>query len=193
MGLDRVMAYQFDAAKGKLAPAATAVVPLKAGTGPRHMVFRPDGRFAYVLGSKSSTITTFAYDAKTGGLKEVEAVSTLPPWFEGANSAAELAVHPSDSYLYASNRGHNSVVLFSIDRDKGTLTFVEEQNSGGKSPRHFGLDAPPKHVAVANEDSGHLVVCRIDNASGRLTPSAVIAQVASPTCVKFLGPKEPAK
>jgi 6-phosphogluconolactonase len=190
MGLDRLMAYRFDSQKGKLSPASTAVIPVKAGSGPRHMVFRPDGRFAYVLGTKKSTLTTFAYAASTGGLREVQTVSTLPESFEGANAAAEVAVHPSGKYLYASNRGHNSVVLFTIDPDKGTLTFVEEQGTGGKTPRHFGLEPSAKHLAIANQDSDSVLVCRMDAGNGRLKPSGVFASVPSPACVKFLPPRD---
>jgi 6-phosphogluconolactonase len=189
MGLDRLMAYQFDAQKGKLTPAAVATIAVKAGTGPRHMVFGRDGRFAYVVGSKNSTITVFAFDAKTGGLKEVQTVKTVPQWFDGTNTAAELAVHPSANYLYVSNRGHNSVVMFTIDPDKGTLTFLEDQDTGGKTPRHFSLDAGAKHLAVGNQESDTVLVCRIDADSGRLKPSGVSTPVPGPTVVRFLAPR----
>jgi 6-phosphogluconolactonase len=188
MGLDRVMAYRFDAGKGKLEPASPAVIPVKAGAGPRHMVFRPDGKFAYVLGSKSSTVFAYAYDAKAGTLRELEAVSTLPPAWEGTSSAAELAVHPSGKWLYVSNRGHDSVVLFTIDPEKGTLSFVEEQMTGGKTPRHFGIEPSAKHLAIGNQDSDSVLVCRVDAGNGRLKPSGVFAQVPSPAVVKFLPP-----
>ena len=190
MGLDRLMAYRYDEQKGKLTPAAVPIIPMKAGSGPRHMVFRPDGQYAYVVGSKNSTITTFAHDAKTGRLREVEAVSTLPPWFDGTSTAAELAVHPSGAYLYVSNRGHNSVVLFTVDPKKGTLTYVEEQDTGGKTPRHFALDAGAKHLTVLNQDSDSALVCRIDTDNGRLKPSGVSTPVVSPACIAFLPPKQ---
>jgi 6-phosphogluconolactonase len=190
MGLDRIMAYRFDAAKGKLTPAATATIALDAGTGPRHMAFRPDGKFAYVVGTKSSSVTVFAHDARTGGLRKVQSVSTLPPSFEGENTAAELAVHPTENFLFVSNRGHNSVVLFTIDPADGKLTYTDEQGSGGKTPRHFVLDAPARHLAVANQDGNNVLVCRIDEGSGRLKPSGVLATVPSPVCVKFLPPQE---
>jgi 6-phosphogluconolactonase len=189
MGLDRLMAYRFDAAKGKLTPASPPVIPVKAGTGPRHLVFRPDGRFAYLVGAKSSTVTVYAYDGKTGGLREVQTISSLPESFEGTNAAAEIAVHPAGKYLYVSNRGHNSVVLFDIDADSGKLTFVEEQGTGGKTPRHFGFElGGAKHLAIANQDSDSVLVCRVDPSNGRLKPSGVFASVPAPACVKFLPP-----
>ena len=190
LGLDKVLVYRFDAQKGKLTPATPAFVAQKPGAGPRHMAFRPDGRFAYLLNELSSTIAVFAYDAATGGLKELQTVSSLPESFDGPNIAAEVAVHPSGKFLYASNRGHNSVVLFAIDADKGTLTFVEEQGTGGKTPRHFGIEPSAKHLAIANQDSGTVLACRIDAGNGRLKPSGVFASVPAPACVRFLPPAE---
>ena len=140
LGLDRVMAYRFDGAKGKLTAHNPASVSVKPGAGPRHMVFRPDGRFAYVLNELDSTVMAFAYDAKAGALKELQTLRTLPEHYDGPNSCAEVDIHPSGKFLYASNRGHNSVVLFGVDPDKGTFTFVEEQGTGGKTPRHFGIE-----------------------------------------------------
>jgi len=189
-GLDRVMAYRFDAEKGKLTPNAPASTAIKAGAGPRRMVFRPDGRFAYVVGELNSTIIVFTYDPNTGVLRESQTVSTLPEYFDGPNTAAEVGIHPSGKYLYVSNRGHNSVVLFRIDPDAGTLTYVEEQGTGGKSPRHFGLEPSGKHLAIANQDSDTVLASRVDAGNGRLKPSGIFATVPSPACVRFLPPPE---
>src|SRR2546428_455405 len=156
--------------------------------GPRHMVFRPDGRFAFVVNELSSTITVFAYDSGAGVLRERQTVSTLPEYFDGANTTAEIDVHPSGKWLYVSNRGHNSVVLFNVDADKGTLTYVEEQGTGGFKPRHFGIEPSAKHLAIANQDSDTVLVARIDAGNGRLKPSGVFAQAPTPVCVKFLPP-----
>jgi 6-phosphogluconolactonase len=188
LGLDKVMTYRFDAEQGKLSPGEPAFTPLKAGAGPRHMVFRPDGRFAYVANELTSTITVFGYEPSTGVLKELQTVSTRPEYFEGANTAAEIGVHPSGKYLYVSNRGHNSVVLFSVDPDRGTLRYVEEQGTGGKTPRHFGIEPSAKHLAIGNQGSDTVLVCRIDEGNGRLKPSGVFAEAPSPACVKFLPP-----
>ena len=189
---DRVLAYRFDAETGALAPGPPSVTALKPGTGPRRLVFRPDGRFAYVAGETSSTVTVFAYDAGAGALREVQTVSTLPEYFDGPNTAAEMVVHPTGKYLYVSNRGHNSVVLFRIDPDAGTLTYVEEQGTGGKTPRHFGLEASGKHLAMVNQESDTVLASRIDPGNGRLKPSGIFASVASPACVTFLPPPGPA-
>jgi 6-phosphogluconolactonase len=193
LGLDKVMVYRFDAERGTLAPHEPPFVELKAGAGPRHMAFRPDGKFAYVINELNSTITAFAYDAKAGALKEIESVTTLPGYYEGPNAAAEIAVHPSGKFLYASNRGNESVVLFGIDPDKGTLTWVEEQNTGGKTPRHFGIEPSAKHMAIVNQDSGTVLASRIDKDNGRLKPSGVFVKIASPACAVFLPPPGGAK
>ena len=190
LGLDKVLIYRFDAEQGKLTPSEPAFASLKPGAGPRHLTFHPGGRFAYVVSELDSTITAFAYLPETGALKELQTVSTLPPYYDGPNFPAEIGIKPSGEYLYASNRGHESLVVFGIDRDKGTLKYIEEQNSGGKTPRHFGIEPSGKHLAIANQDSDTLLVCRIDPENGRLKPSGVFAQAPSPVCVKFLPPAE---
>jgi 6-phosphogluconolactonase len=187
---DRIMTYRFDRAKGALAPGVPAFTSVKAGAVPRQMVFRPDGRFAYVGNERNSTITVFAYDAATGALSELQTVSTLPEYFDGPNSAAEVGMHPTGKYLYVSNRGHNSVVLFTIDQAHGTLTYIEEQGTGGKNPAHFGIEPSAKHLAIANQDSDTVLASRIDAGNGRLKPSGVFASAPSPVFVKFLPPPE---
>jgi 6-phosphogluconolactonase len=190
---DQIVSYRLDAQKGTLSPAESAPVSVKAGRGPRHLVFRPDGRFAYVVNQRNSTITAFAYDANTGALTETQSVSTLPEYYDGPNMAGELAMHPGGNYLYVSNRGHNSVVLFTIDAAKGTLTYVEEQGTGGKNPRHFGLEPSARHLAIANQDSDTLLASRIDSGNGRLKPSGIFASTPTPLFVKFVPPSEAAR
>jgi 6-phosphogluconolactonase len=186
LGLDKVLVYRFDARTGKLTPNDPAFAQLKPGAGPRHMVFRPDGRFAFVVNELTSTVTAFSYDANAGALREVQTVSTLPEHFTGANTCAEVDVHPSGRWLYVSNRGHNSVVLFDIDSANGTLTYVEEQGTGGLTPRHFGIGPEARYLAVGNQGSDTILVARIDAGNGRLRPSGVFAECPSPVCIKFL-------
>ena len=190
LGLDKIMAYRFDATAGKLTPAEPAFASVKPGAGPRHLVFRPDGKFAYVINELNSTITAFSYNPDTGALTEVQTESTLPPYYDGKNSGAEIDIHPSGKWLYVSNRGHESVVLFDIDKDKGTLTYTEEQGTGGKKPRHFGIQPNAKHLVVCNQDSNTLLISRIDDGNGRLKPSGVFADAPSPVCSIFVPPPE---
>jgi len=190
LGLDKVLVYRFDSQQGKLTPHDPPSAQLKPGAGPRHMVFRPDDRFAYVVNELNSTITAFRYDADAGILHDVQTVSTLPEYFDGPNFPAEIGMHPSGKWVYASNRGHNSVVLFNVDLERGTLTYVEEQGTGGFKPRHFGIEPSAKHLAIGNQDSDTVLVARIDAGNGRLKPSGVFANAPSPACVKFLPPAE---
>jgi 6-phosphogluconolactonase len=186
LGLDRIWRYRVD--EGKLAAGTPPFTAVKAGSGPRHLLFRPDGRFAYVVNELTSTIAVFAYADKSGALEEVQTISTVPPYYDGPNAPAEVGIHPSGKFLYVSNRGHNSVVLFTVDAEKGTLTYVEEQGTGGKKPRHFGIEPSAKHLAICNQDSDTVLACRIDAGNGRLKPSGIFASVSAPVCVKFLPP-----
>jgi len=186
-GADKVLVYGRDVARGTFVTHEPASVPVKAG--PRRLVFRPDGRFVYVVSERASLVTAFAYDAAAGSLKEMQTVSTLPEYFDGPNTPGEVAVFPTGKYLYVSNRGHNSVVLFRI-ADEGALTYVEEQGTGGRTPRHFGLEPAAKHLAIANEGSDTVLASRIDATNGRLKPSGIFASAPSPVCVKFLSPSE---
>jgi 6-phosphogluconolactonase len=184
-GLDRVVAYRFE--RGKLAPHDPAFTPLKPRAGPRHLVFHPGGRFAYVINEVDSTVTAFAYDAGAGTLKNLQTLSTLPGYYDGPNRAAELAVHPGGKCLYASNCGHNSVVLFSIDPTKGTLTYIEDQSTYGTMPVHFGSDTPGKHLAVANRQSGSILILRAPE-SGRVKPGGNAVKLPSAACAVFVAP-----
>jgi 6-phosphogluconolactonase len=154
------------------------------------MAFLPGGRFAYVVNELNSTITSFAYDAQGGALTAVETATALPGYYDGPNAAAEIAVHPSGKSIYVSNRGYNSVVLFSVDPDRGALTYIEEQGTGGKTLRYFGIQPSAKHMAIANQDSGTLLACRIDSGNRRLKRSGVFAEAPTPMCAKFLPPSK---
>jgi 6-phosphogluconolactonase len=186
---DRLRVYAFDSGRGTLTPAATAEVALVTGAGPRQVQFRLDQRFAYVLNERNSTVTTFAYDASRGSLTEIESRSTLPEYFDGANVTGEIYLHRSSKWLYVSNIGHNSIVLFSVDDATGTLTFVEEQGTGGKTPRQFGIEPSSKHLAISNRDSDTVLASRIDEGNGRLKPSGLFASVPSPAGIRFLPPQ----
>jgi 6-phosphogluconolactonase len=186
LGLDEVLVYKFDAKNGTLAPNEPAFARLKAGSGPRHIVFHPNGRFVFVVSELSSTATSLAYDAKKGMLKEIGTVSTLPPGFSGRNDVAEAAVHPNGKFLYASNRGHDSIAIFSIDPAQGTLTFASHVSTGGKEPRHFAIDPTGNYLLAENQLSNNIVVFKIDPATGGLTPTGQVVDVPSPVCIAFV-------
>ena len=186
LGLDKVLVYRFDPAKGTLVANDPPSVSVKPGAGPRHFAFHPGGHYAFVINEMHSTVTAFSYDPAHGVLKELQTISTLPENFKGENSTAEVQVHPSGKFLYGSNRGHDSIAVFAIDPGKGTLSLVEDQSTQGKTPRNFGIDPSGQYLLAANQDSGNVVVFRINPQSGHLSPTGQVAEVSSPVCVKFL-------
>lgn len=190
LGIDRVMIYRFDAPSGRLTPHEPAAAVLPPGSGPRHLAFRPDGKFAYVLNELASTVTVFAYDAARGQLTSLDTISTLPADYTGRSTTAEIAVHPNGRYLYASNRGHDSLAIFAIDPARGTLRTLGHQVTGGRTPRHFGLDPTGTLVAMGNQHSDTIGLARLDPATGLLHPSPHVAAAPSPVCLVFLPPGE---
>jgi 6-phosphogluconolactonase len=186
LGLDQVLAYRVDPAKATLTAADPPFTATKAGCGPRHLAFHPKGKLAYVVNELDSTLTAFAYDGDRGALKELQTVPLLPADFKGASTAAEVQVHPSGRFVYASNRGHDSIAVFAIDEKSGKLTFVQHEPSGGKTPRFFTGDPTGQYLLAANQDSDNVVIFRIDGATGRLEATGRSIQVGSPVCLKFL-------
>jgi 6-phosphogluconolactonase len=189
LGLDELLVYRFDPKNGSLAandPPYPPYAKLDPGAGPRHVAFHPNGRFVYVINELGSTITAFSYDSRRGALSSLKTVSTLPKGFSGPNDTAEIAVHPNGKFLFASNRGHDSIAVFSIDGKTGTLTLVDHFPTQGKTPRNFEIDPTGSRLFVANQESGNIVVFRIDPQTGRLTPTGQVLQVPAPVCLKFM-------
>lgn len=188
LGTDQVMVFKLDPAKGTLTPNDPPSAHLKPGAGPRHLAFRPDGKFVYVIDELDCTMTAFAYDAAHGTLAEVQTLSTLPPGEEMKKnySTAEVFAHPSGKFLYGSNRGHNSIVVYSIDESTGKLTLVEHVPSGGKTPRNFNLDPAGRFLLSANQDTNNVVVLSIGEKTGRLTPTGNFVEIDKPVCVVFV-------
>src|SRR5580658_4082307 len=186
LGLDETLAYKFDAAKGSLAPNDPPFTKIDAGSGPRHFALRPDGKFAYVISEMGHTVTVFSNDAARGKLKVLQTITTLPKDFTGRNDDAEIVVHPSGKFLYASNRGDDSIAIYSIDQSKGTLAQVGRVPTGGKEPRSFEIDPTGSLLFAENQKSDNIVVFRIDQRTGQLTPTAQVLEVGSPVCLKFV-------
>ena len=186
LGLDQLDVYKFSANKGSLIPNQPAVVQLKPEAGVRHFAFHPNARFGYAVNEMQSSVVSFAYDPARGTLHELQTISILPKDFTAKNDAAEIQIHPSGKFLYASNRGHDSIAVFSIDPAKGTLTPVEYVPTQGKAPRYFAVDPTGSRLFVANQNSGTIVIFRIDPTSGRLTSTGQVLQIASPVCLRFV-------
>ena len=186
LGIDKVMIYRFDKATGKLTPAQQPSAELQQGAGPRHLTLHPNGRYLYVINELDSTMTAFKYNAPTGTLTLVETVSTLPTDFSGVSYCADLHVSPSGKFLYGSNRGHNSIVVFEIDQRTGKLKLVEHVSTEGDWPRNFTIDPSGRFLLVANQRSDKVVVFAIDQQTGRLKPTGQTAEIPVPVCLKFL-------
>jgi len=186
LGLDELLVYRFDAKKGSLTPKNPPYAKLDSGAGPRHLAFSPGGKFAYVVNELQSTITAFAYDARNGELRKLKTVSTLPKDFTGANDTAEIEVHPSGKFLFASNRGHDTIALFSIDSKTGALTLVDHFPTQGKTPRNFEIDPSGNFLFVANQETNNIVVFQITPSTGRLTAKKQTVEVPAPVCLKFM-------
>jgi len=186
LGLDEVLVYRLNASRASLAPNDPPFAKVAAGAGPRHLAFHPNGRLVYVINEIQSTVTAFSYNAGAGTLREIQTVSTLPKDFQGPNTTAEIAVHPTGRFLYGSNRGHDSIAVLAVDPKAGTLALVQNVSAQGKMPRNFAIDPTGNYLIAANQNSDNIVTFRIDRSSGRLTPTGEVLNVASPVCILFV-------
>jgi 6-phosphogluconolactonase len=188
LGLDRVLAYKFDAATGTLAqgmPVDKFSAAPAPGTGPRHAAFATNGKFMYLLGEMSSAVTVFTSDGKNT-FRSIQQVSALPEGFKGRNDAAEIAIHPSGKFLYTANRGEDTIAVFSVDPAKGTLTHIENVPTQGKEPRNFAIDPTGRYLFAENQNSDTIVEFRIDPATGKLSATGEVIHVPAPVCLTFL-------
>ena len=187
LGADKIFIYSFDEQTGKLAPnAAQPFFQTKAGAGPRHLAFHQNEKFVFVINELDSTITAFSCDKKSGALGEIQTVSTVPTGFTGANTCADLHLAPGGNFLYGSNRGHDSIVSFKVDRQTGKLEFVEHVASGGKKPRNFVVDPTGNFLLAANQDSDNISVFRLDETTGKLKMVGQTSDIPAPVCLKFI-------
>lgn len=186
LGLDEVVVYRFDPATGSLTPNDPPFAKLAPGAGPRHLAFHPNGKFAYVLNEVIPTVTALAYDSKSGSFSTLQTLSTIPKDFTAHNDTAEIVVHPSGKFLYASNRGHDSIAEFTIDAANGILTLAGDFPTQGKTPRNFALDPTGKFLLAANQESNNIVIFRIDQSTGALVATGQVAQVPAPVDIVFV-------
>ena len=189
LGLDQLLVYKFDPAAGKLTPNDPPFIKMAPGSGPRHFAFHPNGRYGYTNNEILSTVTAMSWDGKKGEFKELQTLSTLPPDFKGNNSTAEIRVHPTGRFLYVSNRGHDSIAVFTIDPGKGTLTYVENTPTQGNTPRNFGIDSTGNFLIAENQRTNNMVVFRVDQKTGKLTPTGQKLETPSPVCLRFMKTK----
>jgi len=188
LGLDRVFSYRLDAARALLVPNDPAFITITPGAGPRHSKFSVDGRYFYVLDEIDGSVTACAYDTARGTGTPFQHISTLPAGFvvQDADRAAEIRVHPNGKFVYASNRGHDSIAVFAIAADTGRLSLVEIVPAGGKAPRNFALSPDGAWLVCGHQDSNTLAVFRVEATTGRLTRTGGTVSVPSPVCVLFV-------
>ena len=183
LGMDKVMLYELDAETGELTPNDPPWAKTHDGAGPRHFSFHPNGKLGYVVNELDSTITGFTYDPETGALTELEHVSALPEGYEGESYCADIHVSPSGEFVYASNRGHDSIVVYAIDQETGRLTYVEHEPTGGERPRNFAIDPTGRFLLAANRTTGNIVTFRIDAGTGELEATGDAIEVPAPVCL----------
>jgi 6-phosphogluconolactonase len=185
LGNGRVYVYRHDARTGAIAPHRPAFVGLEPGSGPRHLALHPSGRYVYVLTELSSTVAVFGWNAEAGTLVQRQTIPTVPLGTPPSNSTAEIVVHPSGRVVYASNRGHDSIAVFSVDARDGRLTHLANTPTGGKTPRNFAVDPSGRWLLAANQRSDNIVTFAIDPQTGALQPNGATAKVARPVCIAF--------
>jgi 6-phosphogluconolactonase len=188
LGTDTIEIYTIDPATGRMEPGGSAAVP--SGGGPRHLAFHPDGRFVFVNNELSMTVTSFSYDANRGTLTPIATVPTL----SAANrhrtglSTAEIAVHPNGRFIYVSNRGADTIAVFSCEEEIGKLELIQNTRCEGRTPRHFHLDPTGKWCLIAHQDSHSIAVFAVDPVTGKFKFTGQMIAVRAPICVQFFTP-----
>lgn len=187
LGTDKIMLYRPDRSSGELSPAESPFATSTPGAGPRHFALHPSGAWAFSIEELSSTMASYQVDEGTGSLSLVDRATTLP---EGAsvegNSTADIHVSPDGKFVYGSNRGHNSIVIYAIDTDTGKLTYVGNESTRGERPRNFCMDSRGEFVWVANRDTDNVVVFQRDANSGKLTYTGNEIKIPAAVCIQQL-------
>jgi 6-phosphogluconolactonase len=183
LGADKLVIYEMDLEQGKLKKHDE--VNVNPGSGPRHSIFHPNRQYLYLINELSSTLTVYRYDSRAGNLEELQTVPALPGDFMGENLCADIHISPDGRHLYASNRGHDSIVCFSIDQLTGQLTYRNHTATGGKEPRNFAIDPTGTFLLAAHERSDNVVIFQIDPVTGKLMKTGQEIKVSFPVCVKF--------
>ena len=174
LGTDQIVIYRFDAKTGRLTPHDPAFTAVTPGSGPRHLAYHPNGKWFYGVQELSNEVVAFNWDAARGTLTQFQAVKTLADTFKDPSTAAEIAVRPDGKFLYVTNRGEDSVVVYSIESKTGELALVQRVPSGGKVPRYFSFDPSGKWFVVSNQDGGNVVVFSVDAKTGELTQKSAV-------------------
>ena len=185
LGLDQIFVWKFDDGQGRLTPNEPPAVSLPPGDGPRHFHFHPNGRWFYSIQEEGSTIVLFDYDARTGRLASRQTISTLPPGFAGSNFCSEILVSDDGQFVYAGNRLHDSIGVFSVGPN-GDLTFVGEAWTRGNYPRSFNFDPAGQFLYCCNQRADNITVFHVDRKTGGLNFTGHYTPVGNPSIIVFL-------
>jgi 6-phosphogluconolactonase len=183
LGADKLVVYALDLDHGKLKKHTE--VKVQPGAGPRHTVFHPNGKYLYLINELNATLIGFRYQAEAGSLEELQTVPALPEDYMRPNTSAEVRISPNGNHLFASNRGHDSIVCYSVDPTTGWLTYQGHTLTGGREPRNFAIDPTGTFLLAANQKSHNLVTFRIDASSGGLSRTGHEVEISLPVCVTF--------
>lgn len=184
LGLDQILVWQFDAQAGKLSPGDPPFVSLPPGDGPRHFAFHPNGRWLYSIQEEGSTVVLFDWDADSGRLSQRQTISSLPPGFAGSNFCSEILVSGDGRFVYAGNRLHDSIAIFTVG-DDGSLTFLTEEWTRGDYPRSFSFDPSGEFLYCCNQRADHVTVFRVNKDAGTLAFTGHYAPVGNPSIIVF--------
>ncbi len=186
LGLDKVLVYRLDTALGTLTPNDPPAGITAPGAGPRHIAFHPTRNLVYCVNELDSTVTTFAYDPTSGSLTATGNISTLPAGFKDPTTTAEIFVHPNGKFVYASNRGHDSIAVFEVDGSTGRLSAKGHTPTGGQQPRNFNIDPTGRWLLAANQKTGNILVFGINSETGELKATGTELKAPSPVCLVFV-------
>ncbi|WP_227009013.1 lactonase family protein [Christiangramia fulva] len=185
LGNDKIWIYDFDATTGTLKPSEQKFVELPKGAGPRHMVFTKNGSYAYSVNELNSSVSVFKV-LKNGGLELIQNISSLPASYKGKNAPADIHLHPSGRFLYASNRFHDSIVIYAVNQDTGKLSVIDYVPIAGKTPRNFTISPYGKYLYAASQDTGNITIYTINENTGKLTPKSSVFEIKTPVCLEFV-------
>jgi 6-phosphogluconolactonase len=183
LGVDKVVSYKLNE-QNELVEAASLSV--KPGSGPRHIEFHPNGKTAYVMTELSNEVIVLSYNAETGEFKDLQYLKAIPEDFTENSQGSAIHVSKDGKFVYAGNRGHNSIAIFKVNEENDELTFVEHASTEGSWPRDFEFDPTGTFIVGSNEESGNLVLFERDEATGKLTVLQSDVKVPYPVCVKFM-------
>lgn len=184
LGIDKIICYRLDLNQSQLIAEPSKDIILVPGSGPRHFLFHPNGKFAYVIHELNSTISAFSYCK--GKMQNLQTLSTLPNNYSEESHCSAIQITPNGRFLYGSNRGHDSLAIYAIESDSGLLTLIGHQSTKGQTPRDFAIDPTGTFLLVANQDSDTIVTFRIDQTTGKLIETGQEAKVPTPVCLKMI-------